>query len=401
MTTSDPLFEFSLRHWPPIYRYKRPEDKQKKFLAAESVVIPADQATSAAPPITNLVEPEIPDHQEQGSRPASSSSQNLPPVPPPMNHYPITLPPHSPAFAPSPFGSIIHPPAGAPFFNAVPQVSHGPATPPPMVGNTYQQFGMMPTYSSNNFSLPGAFPSIQPTPWGFAGPAHNIAPAMSGPLNIGIPGDFPPLHSLPPSFWEPVVQQPQPVPTPPMHTPQAPSLENLASRADGKGENFSDDSLKAIIIKAQPHHSTQTLGHLRRDQLIKHVNDLVIWWKQANPQQATRAQQASINPQEQEQEQQATAQARHAQRLQQSGIPPLSPAVAAAAASAAASAKAAEKVIGQCPCCCEAQQNAAFSPCGHLYACTRCAHRVYDGGRGKCPVCRVQIQTYLKIYATG
>jgi hypothetical protein len=26
---------------------------------------------------------------------------------------------------------------------------------------------------------------------------------------------------------------------------------------------------------------------------------------------------------------------------------------------------------------------------------------VYDGGRGKCPVCRVQIQTYLKIYATG
>jgi hypothetical protein len=26
---------------------------------------------------------------------------------------------------------------------------------------------------------------------------------------------------------------------------------------------------------------------------------------------------------------------------------------------------------------------------------------VYDNGRGKCPVCRVPIQTYLKIYATG
>jgi len=399
MTASDPLFEFSLKHWPPIYRYRKPGDKQKqKTVAAERLVTPAEQALPPPPRIANLVEPEpnpVADDQEEGNRPASStSSEDIPPPIPPMNQY--SLPHPSTAFTPSPFGPIIQPPA--PFFNAVPQVSHGPATPPPLLGPTYQQFGMMPTYSSNNFQLPGSFPSMQPNPWVFSGPAHNIAPTVSGPLNIGIQADFPPLHSLPPSFWEPVVQQPQPEPTPPMHTPQAPSLENLASRADGKGENFSDDSLKAIIIKAQPHHSVQTLSHLRRDQLIKHVNDLVIWWKQANPQQATRAQQASAIPTQQEQEQQATARARS---VQQSAIPPLSPAVAAAAASAAASAKAAEKVIGQCPCCCEAQQNAAFSPCGHLYACTRCAHRVYDGGRGKCPVCRVQIQTYLRIYATS
>ena len=402
MTTSDPLFEFSLKHWPPIYRFKRPEDKQKSVVAAESVVTPAEQATSASPPVANLVAEETNPVavQEQGTnRPASPSSEDIPPVPP-MNHYPLSLPPMTPAFGPSAFGPIIQPPAGAPFFNAVPHVSHGPPTPPPMVGSTYQQqFGMMPAYSPNNFSLPGAFPSIQPPRWGFAGTAHNIAPVMGASLNLGVPGDFPPLHSLPPAFWEPVVQQPQPEPTPPMHTPQPPSLENLASRDDGKGENFSDDSLKAIIIKAQPHHTTQTLSHLRRDQLIKHVNDLVVWWKQANPQQATRVQQASVTPQQQEQ--QAIDQARQAQRVQQSGLPPINPALAAAAASAAASAKAQEKVIGQCPCCCEAQQNAAFSPCGHLYACTRCAHRVYDGGRGKCPVCRVQIQTYLKIYATG
>lgn len=401
MTASDPLFEFSLKHWPPIYRYKRPEDKQKTVVATKSVVTQAEQVTPALPRITNLLEPPISvdeDQEEGTSRPASSaSSVNIPPIPP-MSQY--SFPPSSPAFSPSPFGPIIQPPP-APFFNAVPPASHGPATPPPLVGNTYQQFGMMPAYSSP-FALPGSFPSMQPTPWGFSSPAaHSIAPVVSGPLNV-IPGDFPPLHSLPPSFWEPVVQQPQPDPTPPMHTPQAPSLENLAGRTDGKGENFSDDSLKAIIIKAQPHHSTETLSHLRRDQLVKHVNDLVIWWKQANPQQAIRAQQANIAPpQQQEQEQQATIQARSAQRFQQSIIPPLSPAVAAAAASAAASAKAAEKVIGQCPCCCEAQQNAAFSPCGHLYACTKCAHRVYDGGRGKCPVCRVQIQTYLRIYATS
>jgi serine/threonine protein kinase len=115
------------------------------------------------------------------------------------------------------------------------------------------------------------------------------------PFGIVLPRDFPPLHSLPPSFWEPVVQQPQPDPTPPMRTPLAPSLESLASRYDGKGKNFSDDSLKAIIIKAQPHHSSQSLSHLRREQLVKHVDDLVIWWKQANPEKPTRAQYANPN----------------------------------------------------------------------------------------------------------
>ena len=243
-------------------------------------------------------------------------------------------------------------------------------------------------------------------PAGFFSPVNSFTPPMGGTINTSIRGDFPPLHSLPPSFWEPVIRQPEPDPTPPMHTPQAPSLQNLAGRADGSGENFSDSSLKAIIIKAQPHHTTETLSHLTRAQLIKHVDDLVDWWKQANPQQANRVQQAHVPPIQTQQffeprPQQASSIQSRREQSPSSLLPPLSPAVQAAAESAAASAKAQEKVIGQCPCCCEAQQNAAFSPCGHLYACTRCAHRVYDGGRGKCPVCRIPIQTYLKIYATG
>jgi len=171
---------------------------------------------------------------------------------------------------------------------------------------------------------------------------------------------------------------------------QAPSLGDLAGRPDGRGENFANATLKAIIIKAQPHHNDQSLGHLTRAQLVKHVDDLIAWWRRANPQQATQIQQASATlPQETQQQQQV-------QQLAPSRFP-FSLRAQASVASAAASAEALEKAIGQCSCCCDAQQNAAFAPCGHFWACTRCAHKLYDQGRGKCPVCRIPIQTYLKI----
>jgi hypothetical protein len=229
-----------------------------------------------------------------------------------------------------------------------------------------------------------------------------LPPNMGAGITAPAIGDFPPLHSLPPSFWEPFVAVPEPVPTPPLNTPAAPTLQELALRSDGNAENFSDDRLKAIIIKAQPHHTIDSLAHLTRDQLVKHVDDLVDWWKRANPNQAQALRaQATPSPQQVHQSQHAIVQARHEQHLQQTGAPPTSPSVQAAAEAVAEEARAAEKVIGQCPCCCDAQQNAAFSPCGHLYACDRCAHRLYDGGRGKCPVCRTTIHTYLKIYATA
>ena len=96
------------------------------------------------------------------------------------------------------------------------------------------------------------------------------------------------LVQLPPSFWEPYERRPTPDTPPPTQQPVALTLESLAFRADGHGENFSDDSLRAIIIKAQPRHSNQSLSHLTRAQLVKHVDDLVAWWKQANgPERST------------------------------------------------------------------------------------------------------------------
>lgn len=408
MVSTEPIFGFSLKRWPPIYPYK----KGNSQATCTAEVAPISTELLADPLPSNLVEEEtnpVAYHEQATERPTTSSSESVLP-PPLMNPYPITIP-VSLSLGP------IHPASPPSYLNAVHQVTPPSSIPsPPLLGDVYQ-FGVTPSFTPNTFAQSNNFQSMTSTPSAFWGPFanSNLAHSMGGSINAAATGEFPPLHSLPPSFWEPVVRQPEPDPTPPMHTPLAPSLQDLAYRADGKGENFSDDSLKAIIIKAQPHHTSQTLSHLTRPQLIQHVNDLVAWWIQANPQQANRVQQAHLNPAQQiqqqhqyqhqaqqaQQHQQTAAQARNEQRLQASGIPPLSPALQAAVDSAAAEAKAQERLIGQCPCCCEAQQNAAFSPCGHLYACTRCAHRVYDGGRGKCPVCRVPIQTYLKIYATG
>ena len=416
MASSDPVFELSFKRWPPIYRYQRKTSSGQKTLTAKVVTAPAEPT-----PATNLANlvvqeernpPNTSAEQEQGNRPASSSSEGLSSVPM-MNPYPISFPVPLPELLP-PIPSL-QPPFPPPFLNAFQQVGPPPSSSSSssslssgLLGDTFQQFGVTPSFSSTNFTLSNNFRSMTYVPSGFFSPVNSFTPPMGGSLNTAMRGEFPPLHSLPPTFWEPVMRQPESDPTPPMHAPQVPSLQDLAFRPDGNGENFSDDSLKAIIIKAQPHHNNESLSHLTRPQLVKHVDDLIAWWRQANPQQASRAQQTYMNPQQQQQHheqypqsQQSFAQGRQEQRLQTSALPPLSPAVRAAAESAGAAAKAQEKVIGQCPCCCEAQQNAAFSPCGHLYACTRCAYRVYDGGRGKCPVCRVPIQTYLKIYATS
>ena len=48
-------------------------------------------------------------------------------------------------------------------------------------------------------------------------------------------------------------------------------------------EYCSNEYLLAIILKAQPHHSNQSLAHLTRPQLIDHVDALIAWWKKANP----------------------------------------------------------------------------------------------------------------------
>jgi Zinc finger, C3HC4 type (RING finger) len=228
--------------------------------------------------------------------------------------------------------------------------------------------------------------------------------------------EFPPLYSLPPQFWEPVVRQQERTPPPPTHAPPTPSLEQLAGRQDGRGENFTDDVLKSIIVKAQQHHSLESLAHLTRPQLTKHVDDLVDWWRTANPSAANSLQrrgsmgeqspstEAAAFAAEQRQQQQL-GQFQSPRQPQRSFSAPIGGTYATSVPGTVHTADPTkltqEKTIGQCPCCCDAQQNAAFAPCGHLYACTTCAHRLYDSGRGKCPVCRVPIQTYLRIFATN
>jgi len=404
MAINDPLFDFSLKRWPPIYRFKR-EQTEESSCTAEAFETTAEPLTDSAQ--TNLTEdqpnPDI--NQEQGPETESSSSEDL--SVPQMGSYPIAFPVPLPELLPP--IQPIQPAPPVPFFGAFQQIGRQSSTPSPSQAGDIQQFGVSPNYRLNAFGNSASYPPMTTTPPAIWSPAQitpaQIPPstAMGGPTTSAVRGDFPPLYSLPPSFWEPVIRPPERTPTPPQNTPQVPTLENLAGRLDGKGENFSDDSLKAIIIKAQPHHSTSSLAHLTRSQLVKHVDDLVVWWLQAHPQQATRGIQsndAALVQQLQQAQQHIRPPSRPATQ-HSTPLPPLSAALQASVASAAAAAKAQERVIGQCPCCCENQQNAAFSPCGHLYACTRCAHRVYDGGKGKCPVCRIPIQTYLKIYATN
>ncbi|RZC35725.1 neuralized-like [Asbolus verrucosus] len=52
-----------------------------------------------------------------------------------------------------------------------------------------------------------------------------------------------------------------------------------------------------------------------------------------------------------------------------------------------------------CAICYENSSEAALFPCGHLCMCYECARMQWrGGGDGNCPMCRVPIQTVLKIY---
>jgi hypothetical protein len=171
-------------------------------------------------------------------------------------------------------------------FDDIPQVASASAIVPPFVENT-------PTYSLNNFSLPAV------AQWGFAVPASDMTtPGVGGSQ---IPSEFPPFH-FHPFFLEPIIQPPPlPKPSPPSYAPQSPvpSLEDLASRAAaGKAENLFDDTPKAIIIKAQPHHSFGSLSHLTYQEPAKYLENPVEWCELASPQRAPQSEQvnASISP---------------------------------------------------------------------------------------------------------
>lgn len=55
------------------------------------------------------------------------------------------------------------------------------------------------------------------------------------------------------------------------------TLRDLA-QTNAKGINFSDNSLRDLIIKMQPHHSYASLAHLNHTQLIDHFDSLLVWW---------------------------------------------------------------------------------------------------------------------------
>lgn len=65
-----------------------------------------------------------------------------------------------------------------------------------------------------------------------------------------------------------------------------PTLESLVKN-NIHGADISNEYLLAIIEKAQPHHTRWTLDHLTREQLVKHVDDLIEWWKKVNPRRAS------------------------------------------------------------------------------------------------------------------
>lgn len=67
---------------------------------------------------------------------------------------------------------------------------------------------------------------------------------------------------------------------------EIPDLQWLAAN-NVKGVDISEQYLIPIIIKAQPHHTEQSLAHLSTAQLVAHIDALVEWWKQANPRKAS------------------------------------------------------------------------------------------------------------------
>ncbi|XP_057964459.1 E3 ubiquitin-protein ligase APD3-like [Malania oleifera] len=52
-----------------------------------------------------------------------------------------------------------------------------------------------------------------------------------------------------------------------------------------------------------------------------------------------------------------------------------------------------------CVICYEQRRSCFFVPCGHSATCCQCAHRIYDGERRACPVCRKFIRKIRKLFA--
>lgn len=46
-----------------------------------------------------------------------------------------------------------------------------------------------------------------------------------------------------------------------------------------------------------------------------------------------------------------------------------------------------------CIICCEAERDALYMPCKHNTACIKCSKNLKE-----CPICRVKIEDYIKIY---
>ena len=427
MVSSEPLFKFN-SGWPPIRRYRK-EGEQSSSKSKAEIAAPESTLPNLLNQETNPEPESVP---EPVARPASSSSVTS--SVPLMHPYPVALPTpiRDPAIsAPFPLASSFNPSIRA----VIEHITASTPSPPPSRNQSPHsfQFGatqnlIFPLNNSNSVSgLPqsmGQLPLQSFSSWQTSPQITTFSqPLMGGtrnsPVNTQV-GDFPPLYSLPPTFWDPVVRLPEATPVPPTSAPPTPSLHQLASREDGRGENFTDEMLKEIILKAQTHHTHESIAHLTRAQLVKHVDDLVAWWKTANPQasgviphpQQSTASLLSPSPSSSFAPYPSGAQhpSQHSSQhtsQQIAATPPSQPqqikqvVQAPLATPPPSPTRSQEKVIGQCPCCCDATQNAAFAPCGHLYACTTCAHRLYDSGRGKCPVCRIPIQTYLKIYPTS
>jgi serine/threonine protein kinase len=65
--------------------------------------------------------------------------------------------------------------------------------------------------------------------------------------------------------------------------PSIPSLQDLAMRGNNPGRTLGRGMPKAVILKALPQCSYESLAHLSHDQLAKYVDDLVESWKAGSP----------------------------------------------------------------------------------------------------------------------
>src|ERR1700737_2458867 len=159
----DPVFDFSLKRWPPIYRYRRKDSQDEikaKLLDADQT--PAPSPVNLVTPLSNSIEP-----LEQTTRYPSPSELSSVPL---MNPYPITYPPPLPDLLPP----LPPSPPTQQVFSSIQQFGSSPA-PSHFVGSsTFQQFGVAPSFTPGNLSLLSGFQSmtaLSPTFW-----PHQIQP---------------------------------------------------------------------------------------------------------------------------------------------------------------------------------------------------------------------------------